>query len=41
MVDFMRDESLWIRKYLDSWWAATENNFASLTGLKPSTAETR
>lgn len=30
MMDFMRDEALWLRKYLDSWWVATENNFPAL-----------
>jgi len=41
MVDFMRDEALWIRKYLDSWWIATENNFPSLTSLDEELAATR
>ena len=41
MLDFMRDESLWLRKYLDSWWAATENNYASLTNLDAVLGETR
>ena len=41
MMDFMRDEALWLRKYLDSWWAATENNFASLTSLDADTGAVR
>lgn len=41
MVDFMRDEALWIRKYLESWWVATENNFPSLTSLDADAAATR
>jgi hypothetical protein len=40
MIDFMRDEALWIRKYLDSWWAATENN-SSLTSLDADLGATR
>jgi hypothetical protein len=41
MMDFMRDEALWLRKYLDSWWAATENNFGSLTSLDADTGAVR
>jgi len=41
MLDFMRDESLWLRKYLDSWWAATENNFGNLSPLIATGADVR
>jgi hypothetical protein len=41
MLDFMRDESLWLRKYADSWWAATENNFGNLSSLDATTGDVR
>jgi len=27
MVDFARDENLWIRKYVEAWHIATENGY--------------
>lgn len=41
MVDFLRDEGLWLRKYAEAWHAATENGHTDLSFLNPTAGPAR